>query len=261
MKNKYVVNENFQDLSTFIESLPNETYVAQKTFCNNRNKVVLVETNGHKLVVKKFHKPTDANMLIYTFLRKPKSQRAYEHAQRLLNNGIETPRPIGYATVSHNGIFQYDYYVCEYIDRPTLRSLLESDATEEEKQLMRNDFVDMLVNMHSKRIFMKDNNPSNFLAKKEDGHYKFAVVDINRMEFGKKPNRKRGMRAFSQTGLPLNVTAEMVEAYCQKMNMDQERGMIYLLLDKKRYRVGKHITRWAKNIWNGKKNLSLNTSL
>ncbi len=93
---KIVVNEKFAHLADFVRKIPLWDFPQERVFCNARNTVVKTSAGGVELVVKRYKRPTLANCFIYTFFRPGKARRAYEYAEKLLDRGIETARPVAY---------------------------------------------------------------------------------------------------------------------------------------------------------------------
>lgn len=71
--------------------------------------------------MKKYKRPGFFNRLVYTFLRKSKAQRAYEHAQQLRALGIDSPEPLAWAENRRHGVLEDAYFVCRYTAYPAMR--------------------------------------------------------------------------------------------------------------------------------------------
>ncbi len=81
---RQVIHPDYTDLTDGLLKLAHGEYSPVKTFCNNRNKVDLASLDGKPVVVKKYKRTNLLTGIIYTFFRKSKARRAYEHALRLL---------------------------------------------------------------------------------------------------------------------------------------------------------------------------------
>lgn len=147
---------------------------------SGRNVVARMANEG--LVLKAYKVPGLVKGLIYRWLRQPKSRRAYANAQRLIEMGINTPEPaFAIECYSRTTGLRESYYACTDL----------SDWTDMHDVEKRSDFrkiakalAAFIFKMHTESILMNDMNPGNILFREENGTYSFALVDINRMEFG-----------------------------------------------------------------------------
>ena len=62
-----------------------------------RNKIRVFPVNGETVNIKAFKVPNLINQVTYRFFRKSKARRSYEFANRLIEIGIGTPRPVAFA--------------------------------------------------------------------------------------------------------------------------------------------------------------------
>ena len=94
---KIVIAPAYHSLHTVIADIVNGNYTAEHIYCQRRNTVErIVLDDGSRVVVKRFKQPNALNRWVYGIFRKSKARRAYEHALRLTELGVDTPTPIAY---------------------------------------------------------------------------------------------------------------------------------------------------------------------
>ncbi len=234
---KVKINPKYEQLRSFVESMPQETYSATQVYCENRNKVVRVEVQGVDMVVKRFKCPTAANRVIYTLFRKSKAERAYNNALRLTEAGFETAEPIAYVEVSHGLWFHTGYFVSVHLPHPRLDEIVHN-IDDAERELLTEDLLDFIDALYAKGIYQQDNNAGNFLVHKENGHYRFAMVDINRIKFNHQVTYRESMLPFAHLGSPDDQSLRhAVRLYSERHGYDMEQSMFYVLLHRQRRRI------------------------
>ncbi len=152
---------------------------------DKRNALRTVQVAGHTLVVKRYKRPNIFQKITYSWFGPDKSKRAFSFAQRLLENGIDTPAPAAYVEWRKGSLTQRYFFFCELT---TATSLSE---TETPGQPLPEDaaeaFAAFLAEMHSKGFMHGDANLSNILFNKTpDGAFKFSVIDTNRSKWLKR---------------------------------------------------------------------------
>ena len=70
-----------------------------ETLCDRRNQVKRFEVGDTVVIVKRFRRPKGLQRLAYSTFWPDKAIKAYRYALRLLELGIDTPRPIGAVTL------------------------------------------------------------------------------------------------------------------------------------------------------------------
>lgn len=205
----YIINPEFSALTGFIHSLPSGGYRVEHTYCNHRNVVERISApDGQQYVLKRFKRPNLVNRVVYGFLRKDKARRAYDNAIMLLDNGIETPRPVACFGCRRHLLYDTGWYLSQYMPRPTIEHVYRDLADDERNGLMT-QFFQFTFGLYRKHIIDKDYNRGNILVEQvgqEEFH--FALVDINRMRRGT-PSLRDEMRAMSQ----MSPTAELIERW------------------------------------------------
>lgn len=172
-----VTNEDF-DCGNLLADLSAQGLPADaKVIYRGRN--VVAEVRG--LCVKAFAVPGAVKGFIYAAMREPKARRAYENALRLIELGIATPRPAGYAINTSGGMLKESYYVCAMLEGYSELRGIESRS---DFDAIAKALAAFMLELHKKGVFFKDFTQGNVLFRRHGDGYQFALVDINRMEFG-----------------------------------------------------------------------------
>lgn len=163
-----------------------------------RGRNTVAEADG--LCVKAFAVPGVIKGLIYGIFRRPKAKRAYENALRLGSMDIYTPEPAGYILNKVGPLLRQSYYVCAMLEGYSELRGIEKRA---DFDALADALAAFMYSLHRKGVFFKDFTQGNILFKKEDDTYRFALVDINRMEFGVSDHR----RLYENFGSTLDTEA------------------------------------------------------
>lgn len=252
---KLIVNTEYEHLRSDIENAISGNYVANKVFCHKRNVVERFTMHGKEYVIKIFKRPNWFNRVVYTLFRKSKAERAYMNALRLLGMGIETPMPVAYAEKKSRGLFTTGYLITEYLPYNLLCNAYSGVVADKDKRKFTKDFMDFTLEMHSKGVLPLDFNASNIFYHYDEDNatYSFALTDINRMRFGKKPSNREVMRSFEQFGVAVDGMYKLAVYYCSRMKSDIEWSVFVFLF----YRIKRRIKRTFKH--KAKEKLKLQT--
>lgn len=242
---KTVIHPDYAADSAFIRAVPNGHYAVDEVYCDHRNVVCRC---GH-YVIKRYKRPTWANCFIYTFFRKNKARRAYDNALHLLDMGFETPRPVAWIMKRRWGLVHTCWLITEYVPLHSLCETYRSLGSETERERLRQDFANYVLRLHENCIYHRDFNTSNILVRSLiSGHYDFALIDINRMRFGRRPDTRRTLRALVHLEINLQQLIDLDERYAQLTRTDTERNLLYLLRYRSHGRVKALLHNWLKRI-------------
>ncbi|MFA6872720.1 MAG: hypothetical protein WCQ86_01880 [Bacteroidaceae bacterium] len=240
---KIHIHPNYSKYDSFIRNIPSQNYKVEKVYCNKRNTVERVRIGDSLFVVKKYKRPTLANCVIYTWFRKSKARRSFEYAEKLLEEGIATAEPVAYIEIKKFGFFHTGYFISKFIPHPTLNEI--DGLKEEDLDLAKKDFIQFTADLHKRNIIPLDYNKGNIFFYKEGEHFNFALVDINRIRFGK-TNLKTQVKAFEQLGLCLNTDICALLAYAKILNYDLEDVLWKTLINRKEGRTKKALKKALK---------------
>ena len=219
MNERIHIHPNYWMYRKFIEAVPKGQYEREKTFCNHRNTVEWAKWGNLDVVIKQYKRPTWANCIIYSCLRKTKARRAYEYAEELLKRGFDTARPIAYIERKKWGIFHTGYFISELLPYPLMNDIPQMNLPKEEKELIAADFI-----------------------RKRGKHYHFALIDINRMHIGKTPTEKDSALFFEQMGLSISQAIGAIDQYATLRGFDTDRCIFFILM----HRLKKHLEKSLK---------------
>lgn len=165
----------------FLKNLPQYFDNNGVTIFQARNHIKVIDLNGHKLNIKKYCIPPIINRIFYSMgIRTPKCISACINAQKILKAGFETPKPYAYVIERKNGLIRHSYLISEQIENAkVVRQCWGPD-------FMR-AFAVYTAQTHEKGLYSRDYTPGNILCRKENGKYRFFLIDVNRFQFKNKP--------------------------------------------------------------------------
>ena len=149
----------------------------------SRNTIKNVVFKGKTLCIKAFKKPNFINRIAYTFFRKSKAERSFTYANRLLDLGIGTPKPIAFFEFNSNGLLDRSFYISEQLDCDWTYRDLTTNFDVPDHELILRAFTRFTYDFHEKGVLFLDHSPGNTLIKKVGNNYNFFLVDLNRMKF------------------------------------------------------------------------------
>lgn len=175
----------YEYLRPQLERLP-ELFAAEagEVLHAGRNTIRAIETEGLRLAVKRFKRPNALNSLIYAYVRKSKARRAYEHARRLRDMGIDTPEPIAWSETRRHGVMTDTYLVARYTSwRPLLDAI--DRYPDGDSRAVLEAFARFTARLHELGVEHKDFNSTNtiYASDPETQSCRFQLIDINRMRF------------------------------------------------------------------------------
>lgn len=224
MKVKIIISPKYANLAPLIQAIADKGIPAEATeVYHARNTVYTLDTDaGIRLSIKDFHTPSLINSLVYTHLRLSKARRSYENALRLISMDFDTPDPVAYIEIHRGARLTRSYYICRQIDgSEDLRLWHLRDATAMSPVL--DALAHYMVHLHCAGVYHKDFSPGNILYRKENGVYRFYLIDINRMTFGVH-SRKRLMDNFSRIDIEsVEATADLAHRYATAANISPEK--------------------------------------
>jgi serine/threonine protein kinase len=181
---KLIIHPRYKHLTSFLENLPQAFHSEGTVIYKERNEIKVFDTGTEKITVKSFRVPNYFNRWIYTFFRRSKARRSYEHTLLLEEKEINAPASIAYLEEKRGGLLSRSYYVSAHINYPGLLRELDFRPLEEVKDLVE-AFAHFTASIHNKEVLHIDYSPGNIMYEKTDGRYHFCLVDLNRMKFGK----------------------------------------------------------------------------
>jgi hypothetical protein len=251
---KYKINpkyeSKFKDFSLNIkEHFSNNNNSIHKA----RNELKVITHKNIDTVVKAFKVPNIINQFAYAYLRGSKAKKSYENAMQLIDLNIETPEPIGYIEFYENGLLKESFFISLHQPYNFLirEPLYEADF--EDRENIIEQFAKFTYELHQKNIFHKDYSAGNTLVmKKEDGHYHFSIVDINRMQF-REINLNLAMENFNKLWGNEPTLTIIAKAYAKIANIDETEAIELILKHDKELKAFVERRRNIKAFFKGKK--------
>jgi len=142
---------------------------------------------GTEVNIKAFRIPHIINRMAYGWWRGSKAARSYRNALRLRRIGIPTPEPYAYIEEHSPGrLLRRSYFVSEQLPAE-YQEIRHADRRADFAQLVE-ALAGFIASLHRQGVWMKDLSPGNVMARRRTGDgtdgYDFALLDINRMDFG-----------------------------------------------------------------------------
>ena len=218
MKMKIVINPKYEQIDSFIKSIPDIFEKEGTTIYKARNELKEYNIDGIHVVVKSFKKPIFINRIIYKFFRPSKAKRAYNNAIELLRLEVLTPEPVAYIEVFGEGLFSRSYYISTKAQFSNHFGDLGIKKFDNKKDILK-AYAEFVGDLHNNNILHKDLSKGNILFFVEDEKIRFELIDINRMVF-KKVNLKEGCKNFKRTIGDDETLAYIATYYAQYRNLD-----------------------------------------
>jgi len=181
---KIVVYPHQDQFSGFVQTVHRQFDKTGTIIFKHRNEIRLFNVDGQLINVKKFRKPFWLNRIFYTFFSLSKAERSFQHALRLIEQGIETPEPVAFILIKRFGLLSESYYISRQVDHNRNMYEFGSGGITEREQIVE-AFAVFTAGIHEKGVYHKDYSPGNILFKTEGDKISFCLVDINRMRFGR----------------------------------------------------------------------------
>jgi len=183
-----------------------------------RNEIRRVDYNGQTYCIKRYHKPSCLNRIIYTYFRKPKAIRAYENAHLLNSNGIATPEPV--AIILEGRILGYSYLITKCSQLTHRFYEFREHGIEGYEELL-DSLGHMAGRMNNLGLLHKDFSPGNILFDYIDNKWQIELVDINRMRRGS-VSMQRGCSNFCRLWGNEALLERVAKAYADERGFDHE---------------------------------------
>ena len=188
----------------------------------DRNTLKLFKLEEKTINFKSFKTPNLINQIAYRFFRKSKAQRSFEYANKLLELGVGTPQPIGYYEFYALILFKKSFYISEHLDYDLTYRELTSDLNYPNHEAILRAFTRFTFNLHERGIQFLDHSPGNTLIQLNGGNYKFFLVDLNRMKFGKLDFETR-IKNFSRLTIYKSMVEIMSDEYAKCTGEDYHK--------------------------------------
>lgn len=221
-----LLNPKYHLLRPWLEKLPEEFERLGEVIYDKRNQLRVIEApDGTLINAKRYCVPHLVNRVVYSLgIRQPKGLRAFTYPTRLLERSIETPEPIAYIEQRNRcGLLQECFFVS--VQSPLRHTMYElGDAREGTYEDIADALGRYTATMHDREVLHLDYSPGNILWDKDDEGYRFAVVDINRMRFGK-VDMTDGCAALRRLWGPKRFIELIARSYATARGFDEDEAV------------------------------------
>lgn len=253
------VDKSQKHLRPFVERLPEVFDTEGVAIHAGRNTIKRFDAGGECLVVKRFKRPGAINRIIYSFVRKSKAQRSFEHAERLRLRGIDSPEPVAWSEYRKNGLLSDSYYICRHSDYRPLSDALGSSGAPVMYGVL-DAFARFAAHLHEKGVLHHDFNHGNILWQYDAAAStcRFQLIDVNRMDFSNKPQGSRAsMVSLRRLNCPTEVFLRILDRYAEARgwNVDDTllRGTFFRLAFGRRQQIKKRFKQRRAAMFNKKR--------
>lgn len=224
MSYKIELNSKYKSFETALISIKEIFQSSDKTIHKARNELKIIEINGVKCVVKSFKIPHLLNRVAYTFFRDGKAKKSFLNATKLIELQVNTPEPIGIIEFFSTALLKESYYISLYEPYEfTIREVFHHKVAHREEILKA--FAEFTYQLHQKNIWHVDYSLGNILISKQESHYRFSIVDINRMQF-KSISPKEGLKNFNKFwAKDKNDLSIIAKEYAKITNFDEAEAI------------------------------------
>lgn len=227
-----IINPKYAHLEKFINGIPERNYTSDTVYCHRRNVVEKVTVDGVAMIIKKFKRPTWANMVIYTLFRGDKAMRAFRYSMKLEELGFETAEPIAAISIRKCGLLHTSYYIYKYM--PYDQLVKTAELPFEQKAEIVRQFAHYTYKLHQAGLIHHDYSFTNVLYYSSGrDKYNFALIDINRMSFKGRPlTMPESLGDLRRLSIPFGMEIFYNE-YCGLRGWDPEASFVRVVLSRR----------------------------
>ncbi len=242
---KIVLDKDFKELEDDIVNIKKIFDQSSTSIHKARNELKIIELQGIKCVVKSFKIPHIINKIAYTFFRDSKALKSYNNAQQLQQLQINTPQPIATIEFFENSLLTHSYFISHYEPYDfTIREVFHHKV-EDLKQILK-EFARFTHYIHQKGVWHVDYSLGNILITKEPSSYRFSLVDINRMKFGR-VSTQEGLKNFNKFWAKFDEDLPIIASeYAKIADFDEHKATKIVLQEAKKLERMVGIKRWLK---------------
>jgi len=216
---KVKIAQEYQSFEGFVYGIEEVFSQSGEVITAKRNVIKIIEHLGKKVVVKSFKVPNWINQFAYRFIRDSKAKRSFDNAQKLIELGINTPKPIAYIE-EFRPLLGESFYICEYFDYDfEIRDVLK-DKDFIDRDSIFEAFAKFSFFLHEKGVYHIDYSPGNVLIKKDKEGYIFTIVDVNRMKFMTFDDESR-FKNLSRFSASKEDTIAIAKAYAEVSGIEE----------------------------------------
>lgn len=225
-----------QDYRQWLEQLPSSFFTDGQVIYDARNQIrVFTLPNGEQVNVKRFCRPNCFMRLIYSTIRQPKAQRAFNNALYLKQHRVPTPDPIAYILCGNKWLNE-SYLVTRQMTYTHRFYEFRNHSVKGYEEVIR-AFAQLSAQMHQQHILHQDFSPGNILWDKDkNGHIQLCIVDINRLSITKPLSTQDCCKNFRRLWGHKDFIHLLSQEYARARQWEE-------------YKTEQRITRYWKRFW------------
>jgi len=221
------LNEKYKQLTQNILDIKSIFSSYGETIHLARNELKTIEIEGVKTVVKAYKIPNIVNQFVYAYIRKSKPYKAFHNATILHELGINTPEAIAYIEFFKFGLLKESFFISKEFKYDFTIAHIRDDQPSYKRAVLE-DFALFAYDVHAKGVWHADFSGGNILIKKEQEHYTFSLVDINRMKFHSISGYE-GLENFNKLWFNEEDLTTIAKMYAKVANLDETKAISEIL--------------------------------
>ena len=246
------IHKAYSSLEFEIEQMIQNFTTAGSPFGNqDRNTLKEFQLNDESVIVKSFRVPNIINQIAYKFFRKSKAERSFTYANKLIELGVGTPKPIAFYEFASPFLFKNSYYISTHEKADLTYRELTTHLNYPNHEAILRAFTRFTFQLHEKHIHFLDHSPGNTLIKINGDQYQFFLVDLNRMHFGVLDFETR-IKNFSKLTIHKSMVEVMSDEYAKYIRKPYDEVFNLMWQETQAFQERYHRKRRLKkrlNVW------------
>ncbi len=238
-----------EPLHPLLEELPARFEREGTVLYEGRNSIRRFETSAGPVAVKRYGRPNRLNRIVYSFLRKGKARRAYEHAARLRELGIDTPEELACLELRDRwGIVRDSYFVARCTDRTSLSAAAAAYPSAESEEVLA-AFARFAASLHEKGVLHRDFNHNNIRYDRgPDGRLRFELIDTNRMRFAARATPRQCRSNLRRLSVPAAAFLYIAARYAEVRGWDADDNLLRSAIARLLFERRQHLKQELKGL-------------
>ena len=248
MPYKYTLAKKYDYLKESLLDIENIFSNNDNSIHKARNELKIIDFGTTKCVVKSFKVPHLLNRIAYSFFRKGKAQKSYTNALLLQELHIETPEPIAIIEFFNASLITNSYFIT--LLEPyefTIREVFHHTVSDYKEILKQ--FTKFTYEINKKGVWHVDYSLGNILISQKDDHYKFSLVDINRMKF-REITGYEGLKNFNKFWAKDDEDLILIaKEYARLASLDETKSIKIILEESEKLKAQSNFKKKIKSLF------------
>lgn len=216
-----LINPKYTHLTDFLTDIEHQFEKGRPIFRGvSRNEVRELHIGGQTIWVKRYGKTKLKHKL--RPWRTSQAKRAYIGPLRLRERGFDSPEPIAYISLRQGLFSRCKYFVSLKMD---LRFCMEDFADLHDKEYAEGitAFGKFMAKLHDKGVKHTNLSSKNILFDYDEGRWRFALMDANRIKTTHRIGIKDGCKNFARLSGSRDFFTAVAAVYAQERGYDVEK--------------------------------------